>query len=69
MMVIIRLGKGLMLLKNMLPQLGIEPERLKMEWISASEISKFQPAVTGFIDKVTELGSLTLNARATKEAR
>ena len=59
--------RRLMLLKNMLPQFGIEPERLKMEWISASEASKFQPAVNGFIDKVTELGPLTLNTRATKE--
>ena len=42
--------RRLMLLKNMLPQFGIEPERLKMEWISASEASKFQPAVNGFID-------------------
>ena len=59
--------RGLMSLKNMLPQFGIEPERLKMEWIPASEALKLQSAVNGFIDKVTELGSLTLNTRATKE--
>ena len=53
--------RRLMLLKNMLPQFGIEPERLKLEWISASEMLKFQSAVNGFIDEVTELGSLTLN--------
>ena len=46
------------LLKNVLPQLGIEPERLKLEWISASEAPKFQSTVNGFIDKVTELGPL-----------
>ena len=38
-----------------------------MEWISASEASKFQSTVNGFIDEVTGLGSLTLNTRATKE--
>ncbi len=59
--------RRLMLLKNMLPQFGIEPERLRLEWISASEAPKFQPTVNGFIDEVIELGSLRLNTRATKE--
>ena len=51
--------RRVMLLRNMLPQLGVEPERLRLEWISASEASKFRSAVNGFIDKVTELGPLT----------
>lgn len=55
--------RRIMLLKNMLPQLGIEPERLKLEWISASESPKFQSTVNGFIDEVTELGPLTLNKK------
>ena len=44
------------LLKNTLPQLGIEPERLRLEWISASEATKFQSTINEFIDEVTELG-------------
>ena len=59
--------RRVMLLRNMLPQLGVEPERLRLEWISASEASKFRSVVNGFIDEVTELGPLTLNTRATKE--
>ena len=59
--------RRLMLLNNMLTQFGIEPERLKMEWIPASEASKFQSTVSGFIDEVTKLGPLTLNAKATGE--
>ena len=55
--------RRLILLKNMLPQFGIAPERLNLEWISASEMLKFQSAVNGFIDEVTELGSLTLNKK------
>jgi len=55
--------RRIMLLKNMLPQFGIEPERLRLEWISASEASRFQSAVNGFIDEVTELGPLTLNRK------
>ena len=59
--------RRVMLLRNMLPQLGIEPERLRLDWISASEAPKFQSAVNGFIDEVTELGSLTLNTKAPRE--
>jgi len=59
--------RRVMLLRNMLPQLGIEPERLRLEWISASEASKFRSAVNGFIDEVTERGPLTLDTRAPKE--
>jgi len=47
-----------MLLEKMLPQLGIESERLRLEWISASEGTKFQSAVNEFIDEVKELGPL-----------
>ena len=51
------------LLKNMLPQLGIEPERLSLEWISASEGTIFRSAVNGFIDEITKLGPLQGNKR------
>jgi len=57
-----------MLLKNTLSQLGIEPERLNLEWISDSEASKLRSSVNGFIDKVTGLGPLTLNTKTIKEA-
>ena len=53
--------RRMMLLINMLPQLGIEPERLKLEWISASEATKFQSTVNEFIDEITNLGPLALN--------
>ena len=46
------------LLKNMLQQMGIETDMLRLEWISASEASKFQNTVNEFIDKITELGPL-----------
>ena len=51
-------NRRMKLLKNMLPQLGIEPERLRLEWISASEAPKFQSTVNEFIGEITELGSL-----------
>jgi F420-non-reducing hydrogenase iron-sulfur subunit len=50
--------RRVMLLKDMLPQLGIEPERLRLEWISASEGTIFRSTVNGFIDEITGLGPL-----------
>ncbi|MFC1907778.1 hydrogenase iron-sulfur subunit [Chloroflexota bacterium] len=55
--------RRVMLLKNMLPQFGIEPERLRLERISATEASKSQSAMHKFIDKVTKLGPLGLNKK------
>ena len=52
-----------MLLKNTLPQLGIESERLRLEWISASEAPKFRSTVNEFIDEVIKLGPLQLNKK------
>ena len=46
------------LIKNLLPQLGIEPERLRLEWISTSEAEKFKSAADEFMDEVTKLGPL-----------
>ncbi len=48
--------------KAMLPQLGIESDRLRLEWISASEGVKFRSTVNEFIDEVTELGPIALNS-------
>lgn len=59
--------RRVILLKNMLTQFGIEPERLKLEWISASEAPKLRSAVDRFIDEVAEQGPLTVNTRAPKE--
>lgn len=46
------------LLKNVLAQLGIEQERFKLDWISASEGDKFVAAVTEMVEKVRALGPL-----------
>jgi F420-non-reducing hydrogenase iron-sulfur subunit len=50
--------RRMMLLKKTLPQLGIEPDRLKLEWISASEGTKFQSTVNDFIEEIRQLGPL-----------
>jgi F420-non-reducing hydrogenase iron-sulfur subunit len=48
------------LLKRVLAQLGIEPERLRLEWISASEGIRFQEIVNEFVEQVRALGPLQL---------
>jgi F420-non-reducing hydrogenase iron-sulfur subunit len=50
--------RRVMLLKNTLPQLGIAPERLRLEWIPADEGTKFQSALKAFADEITRLGPL-----------
>ena len=52
--------RRVMLLKNTLPQLGIESKRLRLEWISASEAPKFRSTVNEFIDEVIKLGPLNI---------
>ncbi len=44
------------LAKVVLGQFGIEPERLRLEWISAGEGGKFAQAVEDFTDKLRQLG-------------
>ena len=49
------------LLKRLLSQLGISPQRLKLEWVSAAEGQRFAQVVTDFIAEVKELGPNLVN--------
>jgi len=46
------------LLRRMLPQFGIEPERLRLEWISASEAERLRDVVNEFTEQIRKLGPL-----------
>jgi len=48
------------LLKKVLKQLGIEEERLRLEWVSASEGAKFAEVTTSFTQSIRNLGPSTL---------
>jgi len=48
--------KRITLLKKVLAQLGIEPERLRLEWVSASEGEKFAAVVKDMVAKLQKLG-------------
>jgi F420-non-reducing hydrogenase iron-sulfur subunit len=44
------------LLRKVLGDFGIEPERLRLEWISASEGDKFASIVRNMVDQLKKLG-------------
>lgn len=48
------------LLRRLLDQMGIEPERFRLEWISASEGERLRATVDDMVAKVRALGPLRL---------
>lgn len=48
------------LLKKLLEQMGIDPARVRLEWISATEGRKFARVVGEFTQELKELGPLNL---------
>jgi len=52
------------LLKRMLVGMGIEPERFRLEWISASEADKLKLVIEDMVEKVRALGPLNLRVPA-----
>jgi F420-non-reducing hydrogenase iron-sulfur subunit len=44
------------LLKKVLKDFGIEPERLRLEWVSASEGDRFASVVKDMVENVKKLG-------------
>ena len=49
-------NRRLKLLKKLLFEFGIEPERVRFEYISASEGNKFASVVTEFVDELKKIG-------------
>ena len=52
--------RRVMLLKRMLNDLGIEEDRFRLEWISASEGDKVKHVVNEMVEKVRALGPLDM---------
>lgn len=51
------------MLKRMIANMGIEPERLRLEWISAAEGEKVKRVVNEMVDTVKQLGPLGIPAK------
>jgi F420-non-reducing hydrogenase iron-sulfur subunit len=54
------------LLKSLLKDMGLEEERLRLEWISASEGNKFKEVVNDMTLKLKELGPSPLKKEGDK---
>ena len=48
------------MLKKYIVQLGIKPERIRLEWISASEGKQFAELADSFTETIRELGPCTI---------
>ena len=54
------------LCKKLLEQIGVNPERLRLEWVSASEGIRFAEVITDFTKKLKELGPLGIDENGLK---
>jgi F420-non-reducing hydrogenase iron-sulfur subunit len=54
------------LLKKVLKEFGVEPERVRLEWVSASEGDKFATVVRDMVKEIKELGPNPLRNREVK---
>jgi hypothetical protein len=46
------------LIFNVLKEIGVNPDRFSLQWASAAEAPRFVKLITGFTDKIKELGPL-----------
>ena len=56
-----------MLLKRFISQLGINPRRVRLEWISAAEGLKFAQVINDFTNEIKELGPYHTNGDVRSE--
>jgi len=51
-----RTAKRFPVMKRMLGYIGIDPRRLRLDWVSASEGERFQRIITEFTNEIKNLG-------------
>lgn len=54
------------LLRKILKEFGIEPERLRLEWVSASEGDRFAAVVREMVEEIKKLGPSPLKRMEVK---
>jgi len=50
--------KRYIFLKELLPQFGIEKDRLRLDWVSATETEKFTMIVSTMVEDIRQMGPL-----------
>lgn len=62
-----RTRRRMALLNLMLQQFGLNPKRLRLEWISAGEAGKFAEVINDFTNEIVSLGPSPYSSQPTKE--
>ena len=52
--------RRIILLQKMLEQLGIEPERIKLEWIDKGEAAELKLAIDNFSNELRKMGPVSV---------
>ena len=53
----------IIIMKRVLKELGIEPERLRLEWVSANEGRRYIEVIDDFIEEIRTLGPIKLPSK------
>ena len=56
-------AKRFRVVKDLLADIGVDPRRLRLEWISAAEGARYQEVVTSFVEEVRAAGKSPLAKR------
>ena len=59
----IRTRRRIKMMKKMLEQMGINPKRLRLEWVSATEGAKFAKVIEEFVEEIKEMGPSPLRRK------
>ncbi|MCD6448468.1 MAG: hydrogenase iron-sulfur subunit [Thermoplasmata archaeon] len=59
----IRTRRRVEMLKKLLEQMGINPRRLRLEWVSATEGAKFARVMKEFVEEIRQLGPSPLRRK------
>ena len=51
-----RTRRRMALLRSLLKQFGLKPDRLELAWVSAGEAEKFATTINSFIERIVEIG-------------
>ena len=57
-----KVQRRVVMLKKLLEQFGLEPERLRLEWVSASEGDRFATVIKDMTEEIKKLGPSPLRA-------
>jgi len=61
--------KRVRLMLKLLEDAGVDPKRLRLEWVSASEGEKFSKVVTEFTETIRNLGPIQVKKNATLKSK